>query len=198
MRARTVFVGALVVNLFTLGMLVWLAGHQEPVNSASRETSKSQLSPTPTLQTVDSFAADAAELRAIVAEHEIATMYWAPGGVDPESTFNRFRVLHLPQGVKVIFERNPHATLQVLKTIVESGSADDAHTAIAYAHAAVGYAHDDPVPLLHAHSYAFHPEAKQFDKMHSVIPKTYRQFAVEEIDGIISEEVRLQRQKAPH
>jgi hypothetical protein len=128
---------------------------------------------------------DEAALRAIVAEHDLATANWAPGGADPYDLSKAYRVLVPPRRVVEIYARNPLGTLRCLKKIVEGGPTADAHAAIAYAHAAVGYADDDPVPLLHAHSYAYYPTAKEFEDLNPVIPKTYRQFAVEEIDGLI-------------
>ena len=144
-------------------------------------------SPKPVRQPDDLPAEDEAALRAIVSKHLLATANWAPGGGDPYNPSKAFRVLVLPNGVGEIFRRKPVGTLQVLKRIIESNSSSDAHAAIAYAHAAVGYANDDPVPLLHAHSYAFYPTEKEFDDVNPVIRKTYRQSAVEEIDKLIAD-----------
>jgi hypothetical protein len=158
---------------------------------------KTQAALGPARQPDDLSAEDEAVLRDIVSKHLIATAYWAPGGADPYDPFKRFRVLVLPRGVREIFERKPVGTLRVLKSIIESGSSADAHAAIAYAHAAVGYANDDPVPLIHAHSYAHYPTAKEFEDVNPVIPKTYRQFAVEEIEALITDVAKKQQEKPP-
>jgi hypothetical protein len=130
---------------------------------------------------------DEATLRAVVGKHVISTARWAPGGGNPYELGKSFRVLVLPQKVGEIFKRTPVGTLRALKRIIESGSSADAHAAIAYAHAAVGYANEDPVQLICACSYAYYPTAKEFDDKNPVIPKTYRQFAVEEIDNLIAD-----------
>src|SRR5262249_52785564 len=121
-----------------------------------------------------------AALRGIVSHHFIATGYWAPGGVNPYTTRNRFRVLVPPGEIIDIYKRNLLWTLCILKRIIETGSPADAHAAIAYAHAAVGYANDDPVPLITSHGYAFYPTAKEFDEVTPLGPETHRQCAVEQ------------------
>ena len=139
---------------------------------------------------------DEASLRAVVAKNFIATAYWQPKGSKPNDPASRFRVLCLPLEVGEIYGRKPLETLSSLKKIIEVGPATDAHTAIAYAHAAVGYANEDPVQLISACSYAYYPTAKEFDDKNPVIPKTYRQFAVEHIDGLIADVEKQLAEKA--
>jgi hypothetical protein len=195
-RKRTAIVGAVVVGLCALAWPVWAVIQRRPANQPPGE-GKAQSAPEPARQPDDLSAEDEAALRAIVSEHFLATAYWAPGGADLYDPTKRFRVLVLPRGVREIFERKPVGTLRVLKSIIQSGSSADARAAIAYAHAAVGYANDDPVPLLHAHSYAYYPTAKEFEDVNPVIPKTYRQFAVEEIEALITDVAKRQQEKPP-
>ena len=128
---------------------------------------------------------DESALRAVVAKHFIATAYWQPKGSKPDDFSSRYRVLCLPQEIGEIYGRKPLETLRSLKKIIEVGAVADAHTAAAYAHAAVGYANEDPVQLIAACSYAYYPTAKEFDDVNPVIPKTYRQFAIEHVDRLI-------------
>jgi len=139
---------------------------------------------------------DEAALRAVVAKHFIATGYWQPKGSKPNDPASRFRVLSLPNEVGEIYIRKPLETLRSLKKIIEVGAVADAHAAIAYAHAAVGYANEDPVQLICACSYAYYPTAKEFDDKNPVIPKTYRQFAVEHVDRLIADVEKQQTEKA--
>ncbi len=184
MRNRLAIVGALAVGLFASAWLGWIAFQPRPANQPPGE-GNGQPAHEAARQPNELSAEEEAALRAIVSEHVIATAYWAPGGANPYKTLNRFRVLVVPRGVSEVFERKPVGTLRVLKRIIELAPTADAHAAIAYAHAAVGYANDDPVPLIHAHSYAHYPTAKEFEDMNPVIPKTYRQFAIEEINALI-------------
>jgi hypothetical protein len=139
---------------------------------------------------------DEAVLRAVVAKHFIATAYWQPKGSKPNDPASRYRVLCLPKEVGDLYGRKPIETLRSLKKIVEDGAVSDAHTAIAYAHAAVGYANEDPVELICACSYAYYPTAKEFDDKNPVIPKTNRQFAVEHIDQLIADVEKQLKEKA--
>jgi hypothetical protein len=192
MRSRAAIIGAFVVGFVALASLAWVATRQRPADPAPSD-GEARPAPEPVRQPDDLSANDEIALRAIVSDHEIATSQWAPGGGNPYEPGKSYRVLSLPQGVGEIFNRKPVGTLRVLKQIIESGSPADAHAAIAYAHAAVGYANDDPVPLIHAHSYAYFPTAKEFEDMHPpVIPKNYRQFAVEEIDALIADAEKKQ------
>jgi hypothetical protein len=193
-RNRPATIGALGAGMAALVCLSWVAFQHRPVPQP-RLGDNTRPAREPTRRADDLTVEDEAALRAIVSEHFLATAYWAPGGADPYDPIKRFRVLVLPREVREIYERKPVGTLRTLKRIIESGSSADAHTAIAYAHAAVGYANDAPAPLMHARIYADFRTAKDFDKLHRVVPKTYRQLAVEEIDRLIADVKKKQKDK---
>jgi hypothetical protein len=154
-----------------------------------------RLAQKPARNSGDLSSEDETKLRAIVSQHVFLTANWAPGGGNPYDPTIAYRVLLPPRGISEFYARKPLGTLRTLKQIVASGTTADAHAAAAYAHAVVGYANDEPVALLTAHTYSYFPTPEEFDDKNPVIPKTYRERALEELEGLIANLQKRQKEK---